>query len=374
MNWSWKISRVAGIDLKIHVTFLLILAWFGISYYVSGGTMAAALVGIVYLLSVFAFVVLHELGHALTARKFGIQTTDITLLPIGGVARLEKMPDKPSEEFWVAIAGPLVNFILGTVFAIGVAVTGGLSAQNLASVFSLNSGSLLARFAAVNLFLGAFNLIPAFPMDGGRILRALLASRMPYQRATRTAASVGQGIAFLFGLLGLFFDPMLLFIAFFVYIGAAAEASNAETKSALSGVTVSDAMLTEFHSLNEGDPLSRAIELLVSGSQSEFPVLSGERVVGILTRKGLVSAIQRLGEHGPVSAGMDCSYEAVTPADKLEDVSARLQSRECHTLPVVSAGQLVGLITTENIGEYMLIRAALEKSKQTPPSAWPTTR
>ena len=374
MRWSWKITRVAGIDIKIHATFLLIFAWFGISYYVTGGTLAAALSGIAFLMAVFGFVVLHELGHALTARKFGIKTTDITLLPIGGLARIEKMPDKPIEEFWVAIAGPAVNFFLAAIFAAAVVLSGNLSTLSLTSLFSLNSGSLLGRLAAVNLFLGLFNLIPAFPMDGGRILRALLATQMPYARATRTAASVGQGIAFLFGLVGLFTDPMLLFIAFFVYIGAAAEASTVETKSALSGATVSSAMLTEYHSLSEGDPLSHAINLIMSGSQAEFPVISGERVVGILTRKGLIEAIRRLGERAPVSAAMERSFEAVDTNDPLETVSSKLQSHDYHTLPVVHNDQLVGLITMENIGEYMMIHSALESSKQTPPSAWPMPR
>ncbi len=374
MSWSWKITRVAGIDLKIHVTFLLILAWFGISYYVTGGTIAAAMVGIAFILAVFLFVILHELGHALTARKFGIKTIDITLLPIGGLAHIEKMPDKPIEEFWVAIAGPAVNFFFAVAFGAAIALSGSLSSLTLANIFSLNSTSFLGQLAAVNLFLGLFNLIPAFPMDGGRILRALLATRMPYARATRTAARVGQGIAFLFGLIGLFTDPMLLFIAFFVYIGAAAEASTVETKSALSGATVSNAMLTEFHSLSEGDPLSHAINLIMSGSQAEFPVLSGERVVGILTRKGLIEAIRRLGERAPVSAAMERNFEAVNTADPLETVSGKLQSHEYHTLPVIADGQLVGLITMENIGEYMMIHSALESSKQTPPSAWPMPR
>jgi Zn-dependent protease/CBS domain-containing protein len=374
MSWSWKIAKVAGIDLKIHATFLLILAWFGISYYITGGTAAAALTGIFYLLAVFLFVILHELGHALTARKFGIKTLDIILLPIGGLARLEKMPDDPIEEFWVAIAGPAVNFFLAFLLGAGVILTGGLGGLNLANLFSFSSGSMLAQLAFVNLFLGLFNLIPAFPMDGGRILRALLATRLPYTQATRTAARVGQAMAFLLGLVGLFYDPLLIFIAFFIYLGAGSEASSAEAKSALSGVTVSNAMLTEFHTLEEGDPLAHAISLIMSGSQSDFPVLSGGRVVGILTRRGLIKAIERLGERAPVSAAMDCSFEAVGPDDPLESMSTKLQSRECHTLPVLRDGQLVGLITMENIGEYMMIHTALQNSRQSPPDPWPLAR
>ena len=214
----------------------------------------------------------------------------------------------------------------------------------------------------VNLFLAGFNLIPAFPMDGGRVARALLATRMEYSQATHTAAVLGQIIAFIFGLVGLFTNPFLLFIALFVYIGAAQESSMVQVKSALSGIPVSRAMVTDFHSLNEGDPLSRAVDLLMSSAQHEFPVMSGSRVVGVLTRKGLIDGLKRLGESAPVSAVMDCGYESVDINSMLEEVSRKLQDRECHTLPVLQAGQVVGLVTMENIGEFMMVRSALQKS------------
>ncbi len=360
MKWSLKIARVAGIDIQIHATFLLIIAWVGFSYYLTSGTLQAVAVGIAFLLALFLCVVLHELGHALAARRFGIQTRDITLLPIGGVARLERMPEKPAQELWVALAGPAVNLIISAVLFVVLLATGTFQPVN---ALTMTGGPFLERLMVVNLFLAFFNLIPAFPMDGGRVVRALLATRLPYTQATQAAATLGQALAFVFGFIGLFTNPFLVFIAFFVYIGAAQEASLVQMKSALSGIPVSQAMLTEFRSLHEGEPLSRAVELLMSTTQQDFPVLSGERVVGVLTRKSLVDALQRLGQNAPVSAAMECKFESAHTSDMLEEVSRKLQERECHTLPVLADGQLVGLITMENIGEFLMIRSALEKAR-----------
>lgn len=360
MKWSLKIARVAGIDIQIHATFLLIIAWVGFSYYLTSGTLQAVAVGIAFLLALFLCVVLHELGHALAARRFGIQTRDITLLPIGGVARLERMPEKPAQELWVALAGPAVNLVISAVLFVVLLATGTFQPVN---ALTMTGGPFLERLMVVNLFLAFFNLIPAFPMDGGRVVRALLATRLPYTQATQAAATLGQALAFVFGFIGLFTNPFLVFIAFFVYIGAAQEASLVQMKSALSGIPVSQAMLTEFRSLHEGEPLSRAVELLMSTTQQDFPVLSGERVVGVLTRKSLVDSLQRLGQNAPVSAAMECKFESAHTSDMLEEVSRKLQERECHTLPVLADGQLVGLITMENIGEFLMIRSALEKAR-----------
>jgi len=360
MKWSWKIARVAGIDVKIHATFLLLIIWIGVSYYMVEGTLAAAVNGIIYLLALFLCVVLHEFGHALVARRYGIKTPDITLLPIGGVARLERMPEKPNEELRVALAGPSVNLVIAALLAVALYVSGDLQSLNM---FNMTGGSLLQRMLPVNLFLALFNLIPAFPMDGGRVARAMLASRMEYTQATQVAATLGQVIAFFFGLIGLFSNPFLVFIALFIYMGASQEASMVQVKSALEGIPVSKAMLTDFHTLREGDPLSRAVELLMSSSQQEFPVLSGEQVVGVLTRKGLIDGLRRLGQSAPVSGVMNRKFESVDINAMLEEVSRKLQECECHTMPVVHNGQLVGLITMENIGEFMMIRAALEKAR-----------
>jgi Zn-dependent protease len=244
MKWSWKLGEVAGIGVYMHMTFLLLIGWVVLSYWLQGNSVAATLVGVGFILALFGCVVLHELGHALMAKKYGIKTRDITLLPIGGVARLERIPDDPRQELWVALAGPAVNVVIAGVLLIWIYLSGGLGA--LQPLLMVTSGSFVERLMAVNLILVVFNMIPAFPMDGGRVLRALLAMRLEYTRATQIAASLGQAIALLFGFLGLLINPFLLFIALFVWIGAAQEASLVQMKSALAGIPVRRAMVTDF--------------------------------------------------------------------------------------------------------------------------------
>jgi len=228
MSWSIKFARVAGIDLKIHFTFLIFLVWIGFTYLATGGA-ELAFQGVLFILLLFACVLLHELGHALTANAFGIHTTDITLLPIGGIARLERIPRDPKQEFLIAIAGPLVNVVIAALLILYLgqrAVVSDFDDINTPRV------AMLSKLASVNIGLVLFNLIPAFPMDGGRILRSLLAMRMNYLRATQIAASIGQGLAILFGVIGLFTNTFLLFIAFFVFMGAQQEAAMARTRYA----------------------------------------------------------------------------------------------------------------------------------------------
>ena len=234
MKWSCKVGQLAGIELRIHATFLLLLGWVWANYWLAGKTMQAMLAGAGFIAALFASVVLHEMGHALAARKFGIQTRDITLLPIGGLARLQRMPEEPRQELWVALAGPAVNVAIAAILVAGLALTHGWAPFSQLSVVS---GSLVERLLLANISLVLFNLIPAFPMDGGRVLRAVLASRMTYARATRIAASTGQALAMVFGFVGLFTNPMLLFIGLFVWIGASQEAGAVQTRSALSLVT-----------------------------------------------------------------------------------------------------------------------------------------
>ena len=230
MRWSLKATRIAGIDVYIHFTFFLLLAWVAFIHWKQTGSIGAALVGVLFILSIFACVVLHELGHALAAKKYAIRTRDIILLPIGGVARLEKMPDKPVQELWVALAGPAVNVGIATALAVYLYVSNSFSPVDQST---MTTAPFLERILGVNIFLVLFNMIPAFPMDGGRVLRALLAMRLAYTRATRISANLGQGIALLFGIFGLFYNPLLLFIAFFVWIGAAQEARMTQMKSAI---------------------------------------------------------------------------------------------------------------------------------------------
>jgi Zn-dependent protease/CBS domain-containing protein len=363
MKWSWKIGTLAGIELRIHVTFLLLLGWVGASHWMLGKDVNAMLAGLGFILALFGCVLLHELGHSLAARKYGIPTRDITLLPIGGLARLERMPEKPRQELWVALAGPGVNLVIAAALFLGLGFT---HAWAPLSQLKVASGPFLERLLIANVWLVLFNLIPAFPMDGGRVLRAFLASRMEYVKATQIAAGVGQGLAFVFGFIGLFSNPMLLFIALFVWIGASQEASATQMKAAMAGTPVRAAMLTDFHHLNGGDRLADAVRLILEGSQQDFPVLERQQVVGILTRSDLLVALAEHGQDYPVSTTMRREFLTTNYAEMLEVAFERLQQCECHTMPVVHEDRLVGLLTMDNLGEYFLIQAAMKKSGKPP--------
>jgi len=372
MKWRWKLGQVFGIDVFVHVTFVLLLAWVGISQYQRTGTPDGAIAGIVFIAAVFGVVVLHELGHALTARRFGIATIDITLLPIGGVARLQRMPEKPVQELLVALAGPAVNVLLAVLLLTWLAATG--RPVLLGEPHLFDSGPFLTRLLWVNVTLAVFNLIPAFPMDGGRVLRALLAMGGDYVQATRTAARLGQAIALGLGVVGLFFNPVLAFVALFVWIGAAAESSAVETKAALGGLPVEAAMVTQFESLRADDALSAAAAQLLAGAQVDFPVLDADgRLAGILTRGGLIEGLTAKGPGSRVADVMISRFETLDPKEMLEGAFARLQQCECHSAPVVSDGRVVGVLTMENIGELLLIQGAL-KASGGKPAPWAGVR
>ncbi len=312
-----------------------------------------------FIFALFAIVVLHELGHALTARRFGIPTRDITLLPIGGVARLDRMPQDPKQELLVALAGPAVNVVLAAILFVVLELGEGLAAYG--EVVRVG-GRFLDQLFWVNVSLAAFNLLPAFPMDGGRVLRGLLALRIDYLRATQIAAAIGQAMAVLFGFVGLFTNPFLVFIALFVWLGAAGEASMVQMRAALAGIPVQKAMVTDFRTLAPHDQLGRAVDYVLAGFQQDFPVVEEGRVVGVLTRSDLLNALARRGKEVRVGEVMQRDIETGGPWDMLEGVLGRLQRRRCHTLPVVQNGQLVGLVTADNLGELLMIEQALRKA------------
>lgn len=356
MRWSWKIAEIAGMPVYIHATFLLLLGWVALSNWASERTLAGTLAAVAFILAVFACVVLHEFGHALVARRYGFKTRDITLLPIGGVARLERMPEDPRQELQVALAGPGVNVLIAAVLFLWLRVTAALEPITQIGV---TEGSILGRVMLVNVSLVVFNLLPAFPMDGGRVVRALLAMRTDYTRATQIAAALGQGMAFLFGFVGLFTNPLLLFIALFIWIGAGQEASAVQMKSALGGIPVEKAMLTDFRVLAPQDLIARAVELILAGFQQDFPVVENDQVVGVLTRQGLMDALANRGRQVPVGEVMTREFQLVDSSQMLELALGKLQECECHTLPVLQRGRLAGLITMDNVGEFLMIQAAM---------------
>lgn len=364
MKWSLRIGSLAGIGIYVHWTFLLLIGFLLFAYMSQG--VAAAVVGVGFVLALFGCIVLHELGHALAARRYGVPTQDITLLPIGGVARLQRMPEHPLQELVVAIAGPAVNVVIAAVLFVILFAMGGWNAINPSSDW-LESG-FLHRLMVTNVMLVAFNLLPAFPMDGGRVLRALLATRMDYTRATNIAASVGQAMAILFAIAGLFVvqNPFLLFIALFVYLGAEGEARMVQIRMLLRGVPVRDAMLRRFRTLSVRDSLQTAADELLAGSQQDFPVLDDDRLVGILRRQDLVEGLKTAGREQPVAQVMSTGCPAVAEYDMLERVMEQLRDAGCSTIPVVRDNRLVGLVTLENVGEMMMIRSALQHQDVSP--------
>ena len=359
MRWSWCVGKLAGIDVRVHATFLLLLAWIAWSRYAVVGSLAAAVDGLVFIGLVFGIIVLHELGHALAARRYGIRTRDITLWPIGGVAALERIPDEPKAELVVALAGPAVNVVVASVLALALHLDGG---SVLVADYVHPREVLLAQLFWVNVWLAGFNLLPAFPMDGGRALRALLAMKLDDVRATEIAATVGQTLALVFGFIGLFFNPTLLFIALFVWLGAGAEARVARMKFAFSGVPVRYAMLRDVRVLSPQHSIGDAVELTLSTQQSDFPVVVEGRLVGLLSRRMILETFATRGPSTRVDDVMRSDIAVVHPQSMLDDAFETLQENGAQSLPVVGDdGRLAGLVTTQTIGELMVVHSTLRE-------------
>ncbi len=357
MSWSLNIGKVAGTVVRVHLTFLLFLAWIFAASYASGGP-ATAWDSLAFMVLLFLCVLLHEFGHIFTARAFGVTTPYVTLLPIGGVAQLERIPEEPWEEFLIAIAGPLVNVVI----TILLVVAGGATLHGYAATALDNTQiSLLDRLAVVNLFLALFNLIPAFPMDGGRVLRAALASKFGYVRATEISASIGQFVAFALGFIGLLYNPLLIFIAIFVYLAASSEAHMVALRAASRGVPVSHAMMTHFETLSPEGHLDGAVQTLLQTGQGEFPVVDGAgKPVGVLDRGALIRALKTLGPDARVADAMSPQFPTIGHRMTLEQAFKLLQEKTAPAVGVTdSSGKLTGLVTGETIAEMMMLQEAL---------------
>ncbi|MGH7638341.1 MAG: site-2 protease family protein [Gemmatimonadaceae bacterium] len=368
MKWSWRVGSIAGIALYIHATFFLLLAYLAIVNYQATRNALEAFNGVLFVVAVFGMVVLHELGHAFAARRYGIATKDITLLPIGGIARLERMPRDPRQEMVVALAGPAVNVVIAALIYVGLMITGGF--PDLVEGAALTEGFLqrgfFARLLAVNIWLVLFNLIPAFPMDGGRVLRAFLAMRTDdYAEATERAARVGRFFALLFGMLGLFVlgNPFLVFVALFVWLAAAGEAAAVQTSVMLDGVPIQRMMIRDVETLSPDDPLARPVRLILDGFQQDFPVVTDGVVHGMLTRAKLLKALAEQGDQTRVGDVMDRQFQQASPWEQADDVLTRLKACGCHSMPVVRDGQLLGVLTMDNVGEYVMVQAALKGAR-----------
>ncbi|HXS94377.1 MAG TPA: site-2 protease family protein [Candidatus Limnocylindrales bacterium] len=345
--------KIFGVPVRFHFTFILLLVFL---LFIGVGEKQSGAFTALYVVALFASVLLHEVGHTLVARHYGIRTIEIVMFPIGGVSRPEREP-KPREELWIALAGPMVNFLIAAV------LIGWLSTrQGFVNVMDLRNptdANLLQRIAFGNLLLWLFNLLPAYPMDGGRILRSLLALKRPIDDATRIAAGAGQMFAILMGLAGLLWGNfMLMFVALFVYLGALQEGATAKGRLFTSGFPVSAAAITDFRSLHHGDSLRDAGQLLLTTTQHDFPVMLGDSVIGLLTRSGLVRALMTHGADSYVAGAMDREFLRLTPETPLSDALPKLAAAGAVALVIDKDDRLVGILTAEHVSEFILLRQA----------------
>lgn len=350
MAWSPAIAKFAETRVRLHWTFLLFLLWIALAVLVREGV-AAALEGLLFFSLLFLCVVLHEFGHIVAARHFGVKTPDVLLLPIGGVSRLEKIPEEPRQEIVIALAGPLVSFVIGTTILLALGFPSPAVVSDLGAM-----EAIIAQLGWLNLFLGLFNLLPAFPMDGGRVLRAILASRYGYARGTQLASNAGQVFALIFGMVGLMAGNFILvLIAVFIFLAAGAEAGVVQMCNATLGLTTADVMITEFDCLHMDQPVSAAAEALVRTNQREFPVVDGKGVLrGGLDRAAIVKALHD-DPQTPILEAMKADIPAVTPHHNADELVQYLQSGEPMVVACARDGRPVGLVTWENMLEYLMI-------------------
>jgi Zn-dependent protease/CBS domain-containing protein len=353
---SVRIATISGIPIRLHFTFFLFLLWVGVVAQDQGGILWP-----LFLVAIFLCVILHELGHALTGQMFGVQTRDITLYPIGGVAMLEGRPNA-KQELWIALAGPVVNVVIALGLLGIVLLKHGHIPQTAGE---LSKDSFLSLLMAANLSLALFNLIPAFPMDGGRVLRALLAMRMPEIKATRIAAGIGQILAIVlcgFGLVN--GQVILVLIAFFVFLGAGQEVTSIRTRSFLAGRLVADAMQSSFTTLRGGDTLDEAAKRLLEGSQTEFPVVNGEEVLGVVGRSSIALGLSSEGPDSYVAGIMNREFTQVPPDAPLEAVAELMQSGGWQPVLVMNGEHLMGMLTRENLSEFIMLENARQSGRR----------
>jgi Zn-dependent protease len=359
VKWSLPIGRIFGISLRLHVTFLIFLAFIAYAGFTDEGLSGAGW-AVAMFCSVFACIALHELGHSVVAQELGVQVKSITLLPIGGVAALRSIPENPWHEIAITVAGPMVNVAI----ACALIPFTGMPSHWLIVDMPRSLQGLLLTLTQANITLFAFNCIPAFPMDGGRLLRAMLALVLPYRQATTIAAMVGQGLAILFVVVGLKFSVWLVLIGAFIFLGAEGEERVVRMRSALRDLTVKDVMNREVAILSSSDPVSRGIELIYQTGQDDFPVLEQGRLVGVVGRSELVEAINAQGANTPVMAIMETNVPLAAPQERLvQACEGIINGTNGNAVVVVDDGQLVGMVSPENINRYLLLQSSLKSSR-----------
>jgi Zn-dependent protease len=359
---AFKIGRFSGIDVRVHWTFLLLLAFFAFVGYRASGSLLGALTATVTIVALFLCVLLHEFGHSLVAQRLGIGIHSITLLPLGGVSNLESLPEKPADEVKITLAGPLVNVVLAPIF-FGVGLLLGAVPRVPADLFTgIGSvGQFFFYLGYLNVVLAVFNLLPAFPMDGGRILRALLATRLGAVRATGISSSVGKLFAGAFFLIGLLSGNLLLaLVAVFIFFGASGEAQMVRQHEQTRGLSVSDVMGTKPHTetVTPHHTFGQVLDSVIHGYQEDFPVVDESgNLVGMLTRDEIMAAAHSPGRYSSVRDLMKTNVPTISSrADLFGEGLPILQQSGLRALPVTENGELVGMLTIEDVGHASLLR------------------
>ena len=360
MKYAVDLGRPFGIRVSVHWTFLLIIAWVIFIDLQQGLDLQQIVFSVLFVLAIFVCVVLHELSHSLMARRYGINTRSITLLPIGGVADLEKMPDDPRQELAVSLAGPLMNIAIALVLWLFLAMTGGLDFEP-SNFQEINHSNFLLILMLANLMLALFNLIPAFPMDGGRVFRSLLALKMARDQATYVAMNIGKMFAFFIALWGLYTNPFLIFIAIFIYIGAQREYELVKYSSVLAGYTVEHVLMHEYTPLHPDDPIRRAVDILLDGPEKRFIVTEAGKVRGILTRNDIIQGLTRYDQQVAIRNIMNTGVTTFSHDTSLEKAYEQMRTQQITMAPVLKGEQLAGIIDMDNINEFLMVRRALRR-------------
>ncbi|MCS6934310.1 MAG: site-2 protease family protein [Chitinophagales bacterium] len=350
-------GKIFGIRVDIHWTFALLILYIIYQNISAGLDWVHVGWSVLFTLGIFACVTLHEFGHALMARRYGVATKDITLYPIGGVARLEKIPEKPIQELWVALAGPAVNVVVMLIL-LPFILSSNLKADSDAGVPVIDGSNYLAMLGLVNVWLALFNLIPAFPMDGGRVLRALLSMRVARVTATQIAATVGKIIAILFVIAGFYSNPFLIFIGLFIILGAYTESEIVKAQSSIAHLSARDAVMTRFFTLERTATIGDAVKLLLSGEAKNFLITDQGRPFGVIGRDHIIKGITTVGEHASVESITDTALHIVDAHTPLNEVFSEFQKDRTPLVLVRNGTELLGVIDMENITEIIMINTA----------------
>lgn len=360
MKGSFKLGNIAGIGVFIHWSFSLLIAYIVYSNYRAGHNAVQIIWSVVFILSIFVTVFLHELGHALAAKKYDIKTKDITILPIGGLARLERIPEKPKEELIVAIAGPAVNIALALITSLFITLPE-IKELTIQLSGGVNQSNFFLNFFIVNIWLALFNLIPAFPMDGGRVLRALLAMKFERHIATKIAARIGQLLAVGFIIIGFFSNPFLIFIGLFIILGAQGEVEMTQAGFMLRGVFVKDIVMKQYETIDENDIVENAVKKLLNGQCKNFLVTSHNNPIGSLSRDEIIEALSNSGNRATIDTVMNKNTLRLNSKEPIEEAYQKMLANKNGLATVYDNQQFVGVLDMDNILEFIMIKNALGK-------------